>query len=87
MNYNSMASDTTNTYAQDPTPDKTFYDYVDDQYIDFHRNNTGKDMIGYIYPSKERYTGTPTSLGIVIPANYSTVEMHGIQRNNKQVMY
>ena len=37
-----MATDATNTYAYDPTPDKTFYYYVGDQYRDFHKNNKKK---------------------------------------------
>ena len=44
-----MDIDATNIYAEDPPIDKTFYDYVDDQYRDFYKDNTGKDMIGYVY--------------------------------------
>ena len=66
QNYNSISVDTTNTYASDIPIDKNFYDYGDDQYRDFHKNNTGKDMIGYIYPSKLIFQGKPKGLVLMI---------------------
>ena len=40
-----MDTDATNNYAYYPPLDKAFYDFVDEQYRDLHKNNTGRDMI------------------------------------------
>ena len=45
LKYYIVEADLKNVYVQGIPPDRPFYLYIDDQYIEWYKINTGKDIV------------------------------------------